>query len=192
MIEGRSRDSVLIGVGAALMLVVLLVAAQSSAISGVLGARTSTTIDTAALEYAQVSSAYDNHLLTFGAVNVPGLLSDYTPDATIEWTSATAVGATLGLEGNFTGTIQITQMLDNFPGGMKNLTMSDESQPNIVAHGESWTASSSFAWAGFNSRYGSMNGRLSVQATYVDTGYGWSISNETWTTQYFDCSLPDC
>jgi hypothetical protein len=81
------RGSILVGVGAGLTLIILLVL-QSFIGSGLLSARTvtSTTITTSlpTEEYSQVSSAYANHLLMLGSRNVSALLSRYESNATVE------------------------------------------------------------------------------------------------------------
>jgi len=85
----REREGILVGAGAGLMLIVLLVL-QSLVGSGLLSTRVVTFTTTGAVStipdsYDQVASAYANHLLLFDSRNVSALADGYDTNATIVW-----------------------------------------------------------------------------------------------------------
>ena len=189
---GKGRDGVFVTLGAVLMLLVLLIL-QSIVGSGLLSTKTVTstttvtTTSTPSGEYAQVASAYANHLLAFSSTNASAMLNDYGANASVEWT-----GDAAGLQGIYSGTYQISRLLDNFPGGMVNLTLSNGSPPIIGFQGSHWVIGSTMGWAGYNSYDGNINGIFSLQDTYANTGGTWLITNETWTGLDFYCPFPGC
>jgi hypothetical protein len=191
----RARDGILLGAGAGLALIVLLVL-QSIIGSGLLSTRTATTTTTVtellpAEEYSQVASAYANHLFALSTRNVSSLLSGYESNATVEWT-----GDADGLTGTYTGVGdgpgEIGRVLEQFPGNMVNLTLSEESQPTVGVQGGHLVAGSTFDWDGFNSRDGNISGVVAAQDSFAYVGNTWLIARETWNWTGFDCQFPGC
>jgi len=188
----RSRGSgILVGVGAGLALVVLLIL-QSLVGSGLFSTRTLTSTTTAAAStipdaYQQVSGTYANHLLLLEARNVSALVSGYEGNATIEWT-----GDAGGLAGNHTGAYDIAQLLDFFPGKMTNLTVTLENETTIVPQGRYWVVSSAFEWAGYSTIDGTISGQIVAHDTYVNVDNLWLIATETWYGLQFNCAFPAC
>jgi hypothetical protein len=132
------RDGILIGAGAGLMLVVLLIL-QSFIGSGLLSAKTVTSTTTTATStipnaYQQLAGVYADHLLLLEARNVTGLLGGYEGNSTIEWT-----GNMPGMAGTYNGSNEIHALLnDSFPGVMVNLTLSIENQTIAGPQGRYW------------------------------------------------------
>jgi hypothetical protein len=193
--NARGLQTILIGVGAGLTLVVLLLL-QTFIGSGLLSTRTvtSTTTVTASLpteDYSQVASAYASHLLMLSSRNVSALLSGYESNATVEWT-----GQASGLGGNYTGTGNgsgsIGRLLGTFPGNMVNLTLSEDSQPTVGIQGNSMVVGSTFSWNGFNSYDGNISGLVVAQDSFAYAGNIWLIAHETWTWVSFVCQFPGC
>jgi hypothetical protein len=191
----RARDGILLGAGAGLALIVLLVL-QSIIGSGLLSTRTATTTTTVtellpAEEYSQVASAYANHLFALSTRNVSSLLSGYESNATVEWT-----GDADGLTGTYTGVGdgpgEIGRVLEQFPGNMVNLTLSEESQPTVGVQGGHLVAGSTFDWDGFNLRDGNISGIVAAQDSYAYVGNTWLIARETWNWIGFVCQFPGC
>lgn len=184
------RGGILIGVGAGLALIVLLVL-QSFIGSGLLSTRTvtSTTTVTTSLpneDYSQVAGAYANHLFVVSSRNVSALLSGYESNATVEWTGR--------LEGNYTGAGnglgEIGRALALFPGNTVNLTLSEESQTIVGAQGDRLVVGSTFSWYGFSSTAGNISGVIAAQDSYAYVGNTWLIARETWTWVSLDCQYP--
>jgi hypothetical protein len=194
-VSQSGASGVLVGVGAALTLVVLLVL-QSLVGSGLLSTRTvtSTTTITTPLPagyYDQIVAAYSSHLTAVGSRNVTALLSGYETNATVEW-----IGNAAGLGGNYTGLGNgsggIGRLLGYFPGNMVNLTLSQESQPMVGVQGSHLVAGSTFSWYGFNSYDGDISGIVAAQDSYAHVGNTWLIASETWTWISFVCQFPGC
>jgi len=186
---------ILIGVGAGLAIVLLLVL-QSFIGSGILGTKTVTstttvtTVSTVPDAYEQVASAYANHLLLLDSRNVSALLSGYESNATVVWT-----GDAMGLQGNYTGigngSGEIGRVFEYIPGSMINLTLSNENQTIGGVQGGYWV-NSTFDWAGYSSLAGPVGGSVAAQDSYVYVGNTWLIARETWTFLSFSCEFPSC
>ena len=188
------REGILIGAGAGLTLVVLLVL-QSFVGSGLLRTRTVTLTTTAAVStipeaYEQVTSTYANRLLLLDSRNVSAILSGYESNATVEWT-----GQAAGLQGNYAGigngSGEIGSVLDIFPASLTNLTLSHENQTIVGVQGGYWV-DSTFYWAGFSPKAGNLSGSIAAQDLYVHVGNIWLIASETWTWLSFNCEFPFC
>jgi hypothetical protein len=187
----RERDGILVGAGAGLTLLVLLVL-QSLIGSGLLSTRTVTTTTTVTAlpteDYSRVASAYTNHLSMLSSRNISALLGEYESNATIEWT-----GQAAGLAGNYTGSNNITRLLGAFPGKMVNLTVSNQDQPIVVGVERNYlVVSSTFDFYGFNPFDGNINGIITAQDSYTNVSNTWLIVRETWAWISFSCQFPGC
>ncbi len=162
MNDRREREGLLVGVGAAITLIVLI-ALQSFLGSGLLSTRTVTSTTTAAAStipdaYQQVASQYTNHLLHLDSRNVSALLSDYESNATVEWR-----GAIIGQTGNYTGSSNIDILLrSTFAGKLDSLYLSNERQ-TIGPKGGYWIVNSTFDFRGHNPIVGVTNGTIVAQ-----------------------------
>jgi hypothetical protein len=178
----RERDGILVGAGAGLTLIFLLVL-QSFIGSGLLSTRTVTTTTTAAVStipsaYDQVASAYANHLLVLDSDNTSALIDGYASNATIEWT-----GDANGHDGNYTGG-NLRILLIGFTEGFDNYSLSNETQA-IGAKGGFWLVNSAFDVDGFGGPVGNINITIDAQDSYVHVGSSWLIARETWNfTRY--------
>jgi len=191
----REREGILVGVGAGLTLIVLLVL-QSFVGSGTLATTTVTSTTTATVStipaaYEQVASDYANHLLLLDARNASALLSGYESNATVEWT-----GDTGGLAGNYIGTGngsgEFGGVLDYFLTDMVNLTVSNENQTIATFQGGHWVINSTFDWVAYNSDDGNISGIVAAQDSYAHVGNTWVIARETWNWLSLDCQFPAC
>jgi hypothetical protein len=187
----RERDGILVGAGAGLTLIVLLVL-QSFIGSGLLSTRTVTSTATVMAlpteDYSQVASAYTNHLFTLNSMNMSALLGEYESNATIEWR-----GQLTGLAGNYTGSNNISRLLGVFPGRMVNLTLTNQNQPIVVGVQLNYlVVSSTFDFYGFDSFDGNINGIITAQDSYTSVSNTWLIARETWTWISFFCEFPGC
>jgi len=186
------RDGILIGAGAGLMLVVLLVL-QSFIGSGLLSSKTVTSTTTAATStipdaYQQLAAGYANRLLLLEARNVSGLVGGYEGNATIEWT-----GQMPNMAGTYNGSNEIHTLLnESFPGDMVNLTLSIENQTIAGPQGRYWVVNSEFEWAGYSSRCGVVNGKIAAQDSYVYSNDAWLIARETWNSLAYYMVFPSC
>lgn len=188
--NARGREGLLVGAGAGLMLIVLLVL-QSLIGSGLLSTRMVTTTATVttplpAGDYNQVVSAYTNHLSVLSSRNVSALLSGYESNSTVEWT-----GEAAGLQGNYTGE-GIGRVLTTLLGHMVNFTLSNETQPLVGVQGRYWSVNSTFHWAGYSTVDGILTGTIAAEDSYVHVGDTWLIASETWTWLSFTCQFPAC
>ena len=187
----REREGILVGAGAGLTLIVLLVL-QSLIGSGLLSTRTVTTTTTAAVStvpdaYDQVAGANAIHLLLLDSRNVSALLSEYESNATVEWT-----GVVPAMARNYSGSNEIGTLLDDFPGVMANLTLSNESQTILGVRAGYWVINSTFSWSGYSSRDGFVSGMIDATDSYSQVGNTWLIARETWNSLYFNCQFPGC
>jgi hypothetical protein len=141
------RKGILVGAGAGLTLIVLLVL-QSFAGSGLLTARTLTstvmTLSTPTEDYNQVAGAYANHLLLLDSDSLPALVSGYGSNATVRWTGENADG----LRGNYTRG-NIGELFGSFMNHIVNFSVSNESQ-TIAPEGGYWVVNSTFDIAGYS------------------------------------------
>ena len=186
----REREGVLVGVGAGLTLIVLLVL-QSLIGTGLLSTRTvtvtsttTTALSTIPDAYDQVGSAYANHRLLLDSDNISALVSEYERNATIEWT-----GAAGGLTGNFTGLGTIGIKLRSFTGQSDNFSLSNESQ-TMGAKGSDWVVNSTFNFYGYSQAEGKINTTITAQDSYAHVGNAWLISRETWNFTNYDLQYP--
>jgi hypothetical protein len=185
----RERDGILIGAGAGLTLIVLLIL-QSFVGSGLLSTRTVTatvTVSTIPIAYEQVSSAYANRFLLYDAKNVSALLNGYESNATVDWT-----GEAQGLAGNYTGSNEISPLLAFFPGKMVNLTVTIDNQTPVVLKGGYLAINSTFDFAGYSTVDGKISGTIAAEDSYTYVGSTWLIARETWNTLTFYCVFPAC
>jgi hypothetical protein len=173
----RERDGILVGAGAGLTLIVLLIL-QSFIGSGFLSARTvtstTTTLSTPTEEFNQVASAYADHLLQLDSDNISGLVSGYERNATVEWT-----GLVAGLVGNYSGSGDIEILFGSSFGKTVNFSVSNESQ-TVAPRGIYCVVNSTFNFSGNNQIEGNINASIAAQDAYVHVGNTWLIANETW------------
>jgi hypothetical protein len=183
VIDSRDRQVGLIGVGAGLALVVLLVL-QSQIGTGLLSARTVTSKTTAAEStfpgaYNQVSGTYANHLLMLQSRSASELVGEYGSNATIEWKGIP------GLSGIYAGNGNIGILLRSFVGRFVNLSVSNESQ-TLGPRGDDWVVNSTFDIHGYSTVVGRFNATIAAQDSYVHAAKSWLIANETWNYLKYD------
>jgi hypothetical protein len=183
----RTRDGILVTLGAAVMLVVLLVV-QLLVGSGLLSTKTVTATVTATNPNEQVANAYAEHLqlLPFSGHYVSELVSEYEANATIEWTGIEAAGT-----GNFSGLNNISLALGSFFGKFINFSFSAESQ-SIEAEGDVSVVNSTLSFRAYSSVVGQINGTIIAQDVYQHAGSSWLISRETWDFTQFNEQFPCC
>jgi hypothetical protein len=195
----RARDGLFLAVGAALMLIVLLVL-QSFIGSGLFSTRTVTATATPPDAYAQVAASYANHLLLLDARNVAAVTAGYEDNVTLRW-----LWRSYGCNGTYTGSTQVATLLGPMLNDQQYFLISNESQV-ITPLGRQWIVQSEFDFAG-NSTVshsanppfgGSYYGMLVAQDNYVLVGGTWLIASETWeflglyfsATSFQSLSLP--
>ena len=99
----REREGILIGAGAGLTLIVLLVL-QSFTGSGLFGTKTVTaTVTSIQQPAAIVMGLFAEHVLLLEARNVSAIVGQYEGNATIAWTSEAQCDCN-SVNGNYTGT----------------------------------------------------------------------------------------
>jgi len=149
------------------------------------GGRTTTvTVTTTSDAYQQVESAYEAHLTQLYSRNIAALASEYTPNATVEWTGSQAVGP-----GNYTGASTIKILWGSFIGKFTNFSLSNEYQ-SIGVEGKVSVVNSTFDFRGYNVVGGSVNGSVIAQDVYENVGGSWLIGRETWNFTQFNGQIP--
>jgi len=185
----RGGGGILIGVGAALAILTLLVL-QSVTTSGVFGTRTVTVTATVTTtqQIADVGGAFAEHMLSLGSRNVSALVSQYEGDANITWT-----GQASGLAGTYIGKGPIGVLLGQFFETYANtFTIANVTQTIAVTPSNLAAVNSTFGFTGWGERWGNTSGAVSAQDyyTYSTTNGAWLISKETWTFLSFDVQFP--
>ena len=189
MVAVRERDGVLVGAGAALALVVLLIL-QSSLGSGLLSARTVTTVPHG---YEQVTEAYSSHLVDLDSKNIVALVEGYERNATLQWIQPQSNGSNyrFGLTGNYSGWGELQIVLQTYlTKNLENFSMSDENQTVILANGSGWLVDSTFHFSGYSSIWGAVDATVFAQDWYAQVftqpalgphaAGSWLISREVW------------
>jgi hypothetical protein len=177
----RERDGILIGAGAGLTLIVLLVL-QSFIGSGLFSTRTVTVTVTNSDAYEQVSDAYANHLMAFNARNINALPDEYESNATVEW-----IGVNPGLNGNYSGAGDIKILWGSFIGKLANFSLSNEYQSLGEVNGSNaWMVNSTFNFDGYDAVLGNVNGTVVAQDLYAHVDGAWLIAKEIWNFTRFN------
>jgi hypothetical protein len=196
MKKGRThgvRAGLLVGAGAAFMLIVLLVL-QSVIGSGLFSTRTVTLTVTTSDVHEQVSDAYGNHLMELNdtvcivpgyctLVDMGGVVGDYESNATVEW-----VGP-LDVAGNYSGSNNIGVMLRSFIGKFNsNFSLSNEYQSigQVKGSGNTWMVNSTFNVRGYDGVVGDVSGSVVAQDVYAHTNGTWLIAREIWNFTQFN------
>jgi len=186
----REHDGVLLGAGAGLTLVVLLLL-QSFIGSGLLSTRTVTstttitTTSTAMGAYEQVAGAYEGYLSTLNSSKASALQSDYERNATIVWT-----GASPGLAGTYAGSSNIEILLSQFLTDLvPKLTITNETH-TIGPEGSTWIVDSTFDFAGNSTIVGKVSGIIAANCSYTDNDNSWLISRQVWNFLEYDTQYP--
>ena len=186
----RERDGVLVGAGAGLILIVLLVL-QSFIGSGLLSTRTVTstttvtTTSTAMGAYEQVAGAYENYLSMLNSSEASALQSDYERNATVVWT-----GASPGLAGTYTGSSNIEILLSQFLAAVApKLAITNETH-TIDPEGSTWIVDSRFDFAGNSTIVGTVSGIIAANCSYTDNDNSWLISRQVWNFLEYDTQYP--
>lgn len=179
----RSRDGLLAAIGAALMLIVLLVV-QSVVGSGLFSTKTVTVTLTTSDAQEQVASAYANHVAELDSRNIPALASGYQGNATVEW-----VGIVPGMVGTYSGEPNIEILWGSFIGKFINFSLSNGYQ-SIGVEGNVAVVNSTFDFLGYSSVIGNVNGAVVAQDVFEHVGSSWSIAHETWNFTQFDQQFP--
>jgi hypothetical protein len=175
----RGRDGLLVSLGAALVLIVLLVV-QSLIGSGLLSTKTVTVTLTTSNAYEQVASAYASHVAELDSINIPALASGYQRNATVEW-----VGMVPGMVGTYSSEPNIEILWGSFLGKFINFSVSKEHQ-SIGVEGNVSVVNSTFDFRAYSSIVGNVNGSVIAQDVYGHVGSSWLISRETWNFTQFD------
>ncbi len=174
-----ARDSALVTLGAALMLVVLLVL-QLLLGSGLLSTRIVTVTVTTSDPYEQISDAYTSHLMQLSARNITALVSGYERNATVEWT-----GVSTGMTGVYSGSANIEILLRSFTGKFLNFSLSNEYQ-SVGIKGNVSMVNSTFDFQAYSTIEGNVNGTIVAQDTYDHIGNSWLIAHEVWNFTQFN------
>ncbi len=182
----RTRDGLLVTMGAALMFVVLLVL-QSLIGSGLLSTKTFTVTTTYTETSTQnVLGSFGEHMLMLESRNVSGLVGQYEGNATISWIGDTA------LAGNYTGAGDIGRLLESgFVGRANPFNVGNLTQ-RVTAEAPGVAVDSTFDFVGYTSYCGPISGEVAAQDTFVysPSSGAWLISHETWTFLRFEQSFP--
>jgi hypothetical protein len=181
----RERDGILIGAGAGLTLIVLLVL-QSFIGSGLFSTRTVTVTVTDSDAYEQVSDAYAYHLMVLNARNINAVPGEYESNATVEWT-----GVNPGLNGNYSGAGNIKILWGSFIGKLTNFSLSNEYQSLGEVNGSNaWMVNSTFNFNGYDVVVGNINGTVVAQDLYAHVNGTWLIAREIWNFTQFNMPPP--
>lgn len=186
----RERDGMLIGVGAGLALIVLLVL-QSLIGSGLLGTKTVTATATSIQQPAGLASGLlAEHMLLLDSRNVSAVVGQYEGNATIAWTSEGQCECD-GLNGDYAGAANITQLMkqlllgvnaNGYGFGTESFMAEDLAQTGAVASSVSVMVNSTFVIVEQSIAQGKINGTVSAQDSYAysATARTWLISRESW------------
>jgi hypothetical protein len=177
-----SHAGLLVGAGAAIMLIVLLVL-QSLIGSGLFSTRTVTVTATNSDAYEQVSEAYANHLMELKARNINGLPGEYETNATVEWK-----GVAPELNGNYSGAADVKILWGSFIGKFNsNFSLSNEYQSiGEVKGSNAWMVNSTFNFHGYDVAIGDVNGTVVAQDFYAQASDTWLIAREIWNFTQFN------
>jgi hypothetical protein len=196
----RERGGILIGTGAGLTLIVLLVL-QSFTGSGLFGTKTVTsTVTSIQQSAAVVSGLFAEHILLLESRNVSAIVSQYAGNATIAWTSEAQCECN-SVNGNYTGTANITRLMkqllfgidpNGFSFGTKSFMAENLTQSVAATSNTLVTVNSTFVMLEQSIAEGEINGTVSAQDFYVysATGHTWLISRESWDFLSFDIQNP--
>src|ERR1700730_12006828 len=177
----RSEGGLIVVLGAAVVLIVLLVL-QSFLGSGLFSTRTVTVTVTTSDAYEQVAYAYSSHLTQLSTRNIPALMSGYESNATVELTGA----ASAGMQGNYSGSANIKILLGSFTGKFINFSLSNEYQ-SVDVKGNVSVVNSTFNFQGYNAVVGNVNGMIVAQDMYERVGgSSWLIAREVWNFTQFN------
>jgi hypothetical protein len=185
----RERDGILIGAGAGLTLVLLLVS-QLLIGSGLFSTRTVTstttvtTVSTVPDAYGQIASIHANYLAVLNSSDTAALKSGYESNATVVWK-----GEASGMVGNYTGQLNIGILLGSFREKFVNFSVSNESQ-TIAPKGNLWIVNSTFDIHAYGSVVGNTDMAIAAEDSYVHVGNTWLIANETWNFLTFNEQFP--
>jgi hypothetical protein len=186
----RKSEGILIGTGAGLALIVLLVL-QSVTGGALFGTKTVTTTATATQQpVGVVSGLFAEHMLLLDSRNVSAIVGQYEENATISWTTDGQCECN-SLNGNHTGTANITQLMNqllhginaNGSGfGMQSFMVENLTQKVAATSNVSAMVNSTFDIAEHSIAQGNINGTISAQDSYEysATNHTWLISRESW------------
>jgi hypothetical protein len=184
--KGRGTQSglaaLLVGAGAAIMLIVLLVV-QSLIGGGLFSTRTVTVTVTSSDAYEQVSDAFAYHLMQLNDRNISAVAGEYQSNATAEWT-----GVNPGLNGNYSGAGNIKILWGSFIGKFNsNFSLSNEYQSvGEVKGSNAWMVNSTFNFDGYDAAVGNVSGTVVAQDLYGHVGDTWLIAREIWNFTRYD------
>jgi hypothetical protein len=188
LITGKSKG-ILIGTGAGLALIVLLVL-QSVTGGALFGTKTVTTTTAAQQPVVVVSGLFAEHMLLLDSRNVSAIVEQYEGNATISWTTDGQCECN-SLNGNYTGTANMTQLMNqllfginaNGSGlGMQSFVAENLTQKVASTSDVSVIVNSTFAMVEHSIAQGNINGTISAQDSYEysATNHTWLISRESW------------
>jgi hypothetical protein len=186
----RKSEGILIGTGAGLAMIVLLVL-QSVTGGALFGTKTVTiTATTTQQPEGVVSGLFAEHMLLLDSRNVSAIVGQYEGNATITWTSDGQCECN-SLNGNYTGIANITHLMNqllfgtnaNGSGfGMQSFMAENLTQKIAATSDVSVMVNSTFAIVEHSIAQGNINGTISAQNSYVYSASNrtWLISRESW------------
>ena len=178
----------MLGVGAGLTLVVLLVL-QSVTTNGVFGTRTETVTDTVTTtqQIADVGGSFAEHILLLDSKNVSAIVNQYQGNASVTWT-----GQAVGLAGTYEGARNISELQTVFFETFgTTFAIANVTRAITTTSSDSVMVNSTFGFSGFG-RWGNDSGIISAQDhySYSATNGAWLISRETWNFLTFVVEYP--
>lgn len=185
----------MVGVGAGLALIVLLVL-QSFTGSGFFGTKTETvtsTVTSTERAFDSVNGSFAEHMTLVGSKNVSAIMSQYDRNAIVNWN-----GEAVGLAGTYIGAYNVSLLLNRFfetfvsgTGGGPFVIANVTRTIAVTAEGYA-TVNSTFSFSGQSTQWGPSSGTISAQDSYAYSAAAgiWLISRETWTFVSFALQYP--
>jgi hypothetical protein len=188
-VRAAENKGVMVGVGAALTLIVLLVL-QSLTGTGLFGTKiVTTTIPSLNQATDAVSGRFYQHMLSLDSRNVSEVVSEYEANATITWTSEQVCQCN-ALDGNFTGVANMTRLMEELLYGINNsysfgttsFAAQNITQVIEATSDKSVVVNSTFGFFEQSIAFGKINATVSAEDlfSYSPASQTWLISHETW------------
>ena len=168
--------TVLVGVGAGLAIVALLVVQAVNETSNAMSGQQA--VDA-------VNNSFATHMSLLASQNVTALLSEYAANATITWVAKPNVplpSGQNGIQGNYTGKENMKILLNYFFGRFAITSFAIENATSTTAPADDGevTVNSGFGFSGESNIYGNINGTISALDSYSSANGSWLIAHETW------------
>jgi len=187
--SGRRIGAALVAL--AVLAVLLIAASASTPLGSNAGSIADNTVtsssDTAA---ALVNSSFAAHISLLASKNIPAIVNQYEPNATVYW-----AGDAIGLADEYVGAHDITLLLNSSffrPNSTASFVIGNVTQVFLTASGQSGLLNSSFTVYGRNSVWGNYSGSISATDRFVAPAAAgnWLISQETWNFKSFNIQFP--